>query len=681
MRASGAVIATRSDLTSIAGAAALLLLMAGPSAQAAPGEPDPSFGIGGQETWQLAPSKISPLSEFHAITITPVGKIVLAGSVGWNAGSFRDLLAEANEDGSLETSFGSGGSVITTSEEQGYTLLSDYASTELIRSDGTIVLGGNPGVAEVTSSGIPVPGYLGQEDGYTEALAELPDGNMLAAGSEHLDARQPQPAVLRELLPDGELDRSFGTDGVLNLPLPEGQDAEERADSMILLPDEKVLLAGAGHYWTGAQGSEAEVSFLWVTRLEDNGAPDRTFGSEGVEYVDGHGEVDGAPSVVPVLLKQTSGRLVLVGSGPPLDPTPETFEQMRAWALTPDGQPEPSFGNDGSTLIPVLGGPGASAVTAAALDAQGRILITGTQYPNAEGAGVAVLTRLTASGELDTSYGNDGFAVGPEHSLFSAVTVDPEGRAVVAGQHRLSAAIPGEEYDDAFVERFLGAEGGESVPDTLETVAGASTSHGLAAGVSGAAETRVLHCIVPALDGKTLARARRMLSAAHCSLGHIKRARGRHAGQVIVRSQSPEHGERLGRGADVNLRMGVKRRTAARSGVASGHPATLHLTATVYDVHTIKGVYSSKERVYEGTTKVGEDSSSCTKETSSTVHCTGSYKLKHGTILFSGTISDTSDTNRLTITGGTGSYRNARGTVFTEYNRLGTKATETITFT
>jgi hypothetical protein len=120
---------------------------------------------------------------------------------------------------------------------------------------------------------------------------------------------------------------------------------------------------------------------------------------------------------------------------------------------------------------------------------------------------------------------------------------------------------------------------------------------------------------------------------------------------------------------------------ATVSSAAAAHPATLHLTATVYDIHTVKGVSSSREKLYEGSTKLGEDSSSCTKKTSSTVHCTGSYKLTHGTILFSGTISNSSNTNRLTITGGTGSYKNARGTVLTEYNTAGTKAKETITFT
>ena len=112
------------------------------------------------------------------------------------------------------------------------------------------------------------------------------------------------------------------------------------------------------------------------------------------------------------------------------------------------------------------------------------------------------------------------------------------------------------------------------------------------------------------------------------------------------------------------------------SAAAEAIPATLHLSAIVYDTHQSKGVFSSKERVFQGTTKVGEDYSRCTEASRTTFHCVGSYTLQHGTIRFSGTISNASDTNRLTI----GSYRGARGTVLTEYNKAGTKARETISF-
>jgi hypothetical protein len=116
------------------------------------------------------------------------------------------------------------------------------------------------------------------------------------------------------------------------------------------------------------------------------------------------------------------------------------------------------------------------------------------------------------------------------------------------------------------------------------------------------------------------------------------------------------------------------------SAASQAAPAALHLTAYVYDAHASRGAYSSREKLYEGSKKVGEDYSRCTEVSASATHCVGSYTLLHGTFQISGTISTSSDTNRLSITGGTGSYKGVRGTVLTEYNRAGTKAQETITF-
>ena len=114
---------------------------------------------------------------------------------------------------------------------------------------------------------------------------------------------------------------------------------------------------------------------------------------------------------------------------------------------------------------------------------------------------------------------------------------------------------------------------------------------------------------------------------------------------------------------------------------ASATPATLHLNAVVYDVHSGKGeVVSSKERLSQGSKSVGEDSSRCMPASKTTVHCAGSYTLTHGTLQFSGTIPRSGETNHLTVTGGTGACKGARGTVVTEYNETGTNAKETITF-
>jgi hypothetical protein len=107
----------------------------------------------------------------------------------------------------------------------------------------------------------------------------------------------------------------------------------------------------------------------------------------------------------------------------------------------------------------------------------------------------------------------------------------------------------------------------------------------------------------------------------------------------------------------------------------------LHLSAVVYDKHVASnGTFSSRERLTQGATHVGEDFSRCTPNSKTTVHCTGSYTLTQGSFNIAGTIANTSNTNRLTITGGTGRYKHAHGTVLTEYNRTGSRAKETITF-
>jgi hypothetical protein len=115
--------------------------------------------------------------------------------------------------------------------------------------------------------------------------------------------------------------------------------------------------------------------------------------------------------------------------------------------------------------------------------------------------------------------------------------------------------------------------------------------------------------------------------------------------------------------------------------VAGAAPATLHLNAVVEKPKSSSGAtYTTKEELFEGTRRVGEDVSRCTETSSDSnlFHCVGSYTLTHGTIKFSGTVK--SGNNRLSMTGGTGAYKSARGTVLTEYNKAGTRAKETLSF-
>jgi len=62
-------------------------------------------------------------------------------------------------------------------------------------------------------------------------------------------------------------------------------------------------------------------------------------------------------------------------------------------------------------------------------------------------------------------------------------------------------------------------------------------------------------CVVPRLTGKTLAKARRALRAAHCSLGKVRRPKGAKLAKLWVRSSSPAAGTTLAAGGKVALRL------------------------------------------------------------------------------------------------------------------------------
>jgi hypothetical protein len=67
-------------------------------------------------------------------------------------------------------------------------------------------------------------------------------------------------------------------------------------------------------------------------------------------------------------------------------------------------------------------------------------------------------------------------------------------------------------------------------------------------------------CIVPGVKGKTLARAKALISKAHCGVGKVRKAPSRKAQRGRVISQNPRAGWKREQGAKVNLVVGTGRR-------------------------------------------------------------------------------------------------------------------------
>jgi hypothetical protein len=129
-------------------------------------------------------------------------------------------------------------------------------------------------------------------------------------------------------------------------------------------------------------------------------------------------------------------------------------------------------------------------------------------------------------------------------------------------------------------------------------------------------------------------------------------------------------------------RLGIAALAASAIGFtavsAEAHPGPLHFNAVIHKPGRQGKVLTSKETLYESGKVVGQDVSRCTETPSSRLQCRGTYTLHNGTIRFAGTIGF--GNNRIPITGGTGTYRGAHGTVSTIFNKTETRATETLMF-
>lgn len=150
---------------------------------------DPAFGAGNG----IAPVSFpTPKVEPNALLVQPDGRILVAGSNATHA-----YIARLQSNGSPDTSFGSGG---------------------------------------VASFEPP----SGAKEMYATALAQGDDGKIVAAATSY--GGGPSHAVLLRVLPGGQPDPAWGTNGVLTLPSP--PETSDYAYALAVEPNRRILVGG-----------------------------------------------------------------------------------------------------------------------------------------------------------------------------------------------------------------------------------------------------------------------------------------------------------------------------------------------------------------------------------------------------------------------------------------------------
>ncbi|GAB4413951.1 MAG: hypothetical protein Fur0044_08470 [Anaerolineae bacterium] len=118
----------------------------------------------------------------------------------------------------------------------------------------------------------------------------------------------------------------------------------------------------------------------------------------------------------------------------------------------PNGQPDSTFGNNGSVRVLFPLGIVIRPMDVA-VQADGKIVVAGRNTANINDAGSDfLLLRLTSTGEVDSSFGNGGYVItgfGNHRDCAMKVLIQPDGKIVAAG-----LAFPGD-FDDFAVARYM----------------------------------------------------------------------------------------------------------------------------------------------------------------------------------------------------------------------------------
>jgi len=301
------------------------------------GSLDTSFGSGGRVTTDF----VGRSDNAMAVTVQPDGKILVAGGADMAATQFDFALVRYNPNGSLDSTFGIGGKV-TTDFNGGL----DGASSMVLQTDGRIVLAGfatagDPHMAlaryntdgtldsSFGSGGKTITNINGNRD-FANALAIQADGKIVAAGSTLVPATTFVMFALARYNTNGSLDSTFGSGGKVTTQVVSGDGEDDEIFALAIQPDGRILAAGLANF----------AQDFGVVRYQSNGSLDASFGTNGVVTTDFNGTIDRARGMV----LQIDGKIVLAGSANQTTGATGDFGLAR---YNPNGSLDQTFGAAG----------------------------------------------------------------------------------------------------------------------------------------------------------------------------------------------------------------------------------------------------------------------------------------------------------------------------------------------
>ena len=367
----------------------------------------------------------------HAIARQSDGKILVVGST--NGRGTRDFaVTRYNTDGTADGTFGPAGRVITD-----FNLHDDVARAVAIQADGKILVAGSSGLDGVNDiviarykgtdgsldttfgSGGLVTTDIAAGDDQANAVAVQTDGKVVIAGFATVGTNE--NFLVARYITAGLLDTSgFGVGGVVTTDFPAG--GSDRARTIVIQSDGKIVVAGSAD-----NGNDLDFA---LARYSSLGALDTLgFGTNGLVLTDISGGNDDESFAITA---ETDGHLLLAGysdNGGDLDFAVARYDGT-------NGNNDTNFGNGGATTLDFDGGD--DQANGVAVQSSGKIVLGGTAFLFTGGTDEDfALARFDASGSPDGTFGNGGVVTtdtGGTGDNAHSMALQPDDKILLAGE-------------------------------------------------------------------------------------------------------------------------------------------------------------------------------------------------------------------------------------------------------
>ncbi|AWI25916.1 T9SS type A sorting domain-containing protein [Flavobacterium pallidum] len=393
---------------------------------------DTAFGNNGMTTTTINENGDALLS----LVLQPDGKIV--SSVGFDFSlNGNEGLIRYNSDGSIDTTFGNNGIVLTSLVDE-----NAFNNNLKLLADGRILIVGSKSTVPNNSNydyfnfamamylpdgtpdlsfgtnGILQTDFAGHGD-VAKAIDIQPDGKIIVAGYVTITWASHTTFGIARYNPDGSLDTGFGQDGFV---VGDFEDDPQRIEyaHYIKWVDEKIIVGGSTSIYDNQDIDDMAIAVL---RINADGSPDTTFGANGRVVTSFALEQD-----VYTFLPAPDGGIYAAGS---IDQSGVTNALLIKY--NSDGSLDAGFGDNGKVIFNDSLFPG--SVISRLLLHDGKILCSGTVYDGTEVN--LMLMRYNLNGSIDTSFGSNGifaFDINGNQIDYSIdMLLQPDGKLVMGG--------------------------------------------------------------------------------------------------------------------------------------------------------------------------------------------------------------------------------------------------------